>query len=93
MKVDQHTRGNGGGQQPQFVLKVGIKGEQYHRRVGAAWRTQNGKGLNIKLDPGIALVGANDISITLWRNEEQQQRPPQQNDNRHVLQDDDDIPF
>jgi hypothetical protein len=85
--------GNGGGQQPQFVLKVGIKGQQYHRRVGAAWRTADGKGLNIKLDPGIALVGASDISITLWRNDEQQRQPQQQQQPSHVLQDEDDIPY
>jgi len=82
----------GGGRQPEFVLKVGVKGEQYHRRVGAAWRTKNGKGLNIKLDPGIALVGAHDISITLWRNDEQQ-RPQQQQTTNHILSDDDQIPY
>jgi hypothetical protein len=92
MRIDGHS--NGGGQQPQFVLKVGIKGQQYHRRVGAAWRTKDGKGLNIKLDPGIALVGASDISITLWRNDEQQrQQPQQQQPPNHVHQDEDDIPF
>jgi hypothetical protein len=91
MRIDGHS--NGGGQQPQFVLKVGIKGQQYHRRVGAAWRTADGKGLNIKLDAGIALVGANDISITLWRNDEQQRQPQQQQQPSHVLQDEDDIPY
>ena len=95
MKIGGHS--NGGGQQPQYILKVGIKGENYHRRVGAAWRTANGQGLNIKLDPGIALVGANDISITLWKNDEQPRQPqgeqrPQQPSHR-VLQDTDDIPY
>jgi hypothetical protein len=91
VNVDQYTRGNGGGRQPEFVLKVGIKGERYHKRVGAAWRTKDGKGLNIKLDPGIALVGANDISITLWKNDEQQ-RPQQQQTTNHILSDDE-IPY
>ena len=62
-------------------------------RVGAAWRTKDGKGLNIKLDAGIALVGANDISITLWKNDEQQRQPQQPQQHSRVLQDDDDIPY
>jgi hypothetical protein len=57
---------------PEFILKVGLRDSKFKKRCGAAWRTKDGKGLNIKLDPGIALVGANDISITLWKNDDEQ---------------------
>lgn len=70
MNVSDYTRGNGGGRQPDFKIKVGLRGEKFHKQVGAAWKLKNG-GLAIRLDPGIALVGAHDISITLWPAEEQ----------------------
>lgn len=74
MNVNQYNRGNG--RAPDFILKAGIKGERFHRRVGAAWRVK-GDGIAIKIDAGIALVGAHDISITLWPAEEQR---PQNSD-------------
>jgi hypothetical protein len=84
---------NGNGRAPEFILKIGLRGG-YQKRCGAGWRTKDGRGLNIKLDPGIALVGANDISITLWKNDEQQQaRSPQQQSTSRVLEDDDNIPY
>jgi hypothetical protein len=66
---------NGNGKRPDYIVKVGIKGQPYHKRVGAAWRIQGGRGLSIKLDPGIALVGATDVSITIWPNDEAKQQP------------------
>jgi hypothetical protein len=63
---------NGAGRPPDYVLKIGIKGERYHRRVGAAWRVK-GNGIALRIDAGIALVGAHDISITLWPADEQSQ--------------------
>jgi len=49
-------------------LKVGIKGEKYHRRAGAAWKLDKG-GIAIRIDPGTALVSATDVQMTLWPHE------------------------
>ena len=62
------------GTKPEYIVKVGLKGTKFHRKVGAAWRIQGGKGLSVKLDPGIALVSAHDIIISIWKNEEKPQR-------------------
>jgi|GEM_PF-6990079 len=53
------------GRKPDFVVKVGLKGERYHRKVGAAWKNEKG-GMYVKLDPGIALVSGSDVVIALW---------------------------
>jgi hypothetical protein len=80
---------NGGGRQPDFILKVGLRGEKYHKRCGAAWTIQNG-GLSLKIDPGIALVSGTDVLVTLWPFEEQRRQPK----SPHTLEDDDDqIPY
>ena len=86
-RPDAFNRSNGGGK-PDFVLKVGIRGERWHKRVGAAWKTADGAGLNLKLDPGIALIGAHDISITLWPSDEQRQHTTYTEENL-----DDQIPY
>jgi hypothetical protein len=78
VNVNQYNRGNG--RQPDFIVKVGVRGEKWHRRVGAAWRVK-GDGIAIKIDAGIALVGAHDISITMWPAEEQRQ--PQTSNQQH----------
>lgn len=54
---------------PDFEVKVGRKVERgeksYAKRVGAAF-TNSAGGINILLDPGIALVGGEGVQITLW---------------------------
>jgi hypothetical protein len=77
MNVGDYTRGNGGGRRPDYIVKVGLRGEKFHRRVGAGWKNSAG-GLNIKLDPGIALVSGTDVSITIWKNDERQAQPTNQ---------------
>jgi hypothetical protein len=70
------------GRKPDYVLKVGIKGEKYHRRAGAAWAIKN-DGIAIKIDPGTALLSGSDILVTLWPHEPDRER------NKN----DEDIPF
>lgn len=55
---------------PDYVLKLKARDGKHATKVGAAWRTRSGDGLNIKLDPGIAIVGGEGIDITLWPFEE-----------------------
>ena len=62
-----------GGRKPDFAVKVGLRGDKYHRKIGAAWKHDKG-GIYIKLDPGIALVSANDVVISLWPDD----KPPQE---------------
>lgn len=61
---------NGGGRAPDYIVKVGLRGEKFHKRVGAAWKTKRG-GIAVKLDPGLALVSGTDVLITMWPAEEQ----------------------
>jgi hypothetical protein len=63
---------NGGGRQPDFKIKIGLRGAKFHKQVGAAWKTKSG-GLVLKVDPGLALVSGTDVLITLWPAEEQRQ--------------------
>lgn len=58
------------GRKPDYVLKVQLADTKNYNRAGAAWKLEKGGGIAIKLDPGIALVGANDVRITLWPNED-----------------------
>jgi hypothetical protein len=81
------ARSSGGGRRPDFVVKVGIKGEKYHQRCGAAWKLAKG-GIAIKIDPGLALVSGTDVVVTLWPNEQ----PQPQTDNRSQ-DDNDQIPY
>ena len=53
------------GRKPDFAVKVGLKGQKYHRKVGAGWSNDKG-GIYIKLDPGLALVSGTDVVISLW---------------------------
>jgi hypothetical protein len=57
------------GQRPDFEVKVSKRvpqGEKrYSTRVGSAWRNKAG-GINVKLDPGIAVLGGETVDITLW---------------------------
>lgn len=59
---------------PDYVLKVKARDGSYATKIGAAWRTRSGDGINIRLDPGIALVGGEGIDITLWPFEERSER-------------------
>lgn len=56
---------------PDYTLKVKARDSKYGARVGAAWKNKVG-GINIKLDPGIAIVGGEGIDVTLWPFEERQ---------------------
>lgn len=56
---------------PDYTLKIKAREGKYANRIGAAWRNKAG-GINIKLDPGIAVVGGEGIDLTLWPFEERQ---------------------
>jgi uncharacterized protein (DUF736 family) len=62
--------GNGAGRPPDFRVKVGLRGERFHKPIGAAWKLKSG-GISVKLDPGLALVSGTDVVITLWPADEQ----------------------
>jgi uncharacterized protein (DUF736 family) len=64
---------NGAGRPPDFRVKVGLRGQGFHKQIGAAWKLKSG-GVSVKLDPGLALVSGTDVVITLWPSE-QEQRP------------------
>ena len=57
------------GRKPDFVVKVGLKGQKFHKRVGAGWKNDQG-GVYVKLDPGLALVSGTDVVIALWPEDE-----------------------
>jgi hypothetical protein len=80
----------GNGRSPDYIVKIGIKGERYHKRCGAAWKIKNG-GIAIKIDAGLALVSGTDVVVSMWPNDEQQQSRPPQPPPNHVLEDD--IPY
>jgi len=71
---------NGNSRSPDYVVKIGLKGEKWHKRCGAGWKIK-GNGIAVKIDPGLALVSGTDVVVTLWPNEEQQQRQPTQDTN------------
>lgn len=56
---------------PDYTLKTKARDSKHATRVGAAWNNAAG-GINIKLDPGIALTGGEGVDITLWPYEEYQ---------------------
>lgn len=58
---------------PDYTLKIKARDGKYSTRVGAAWTNRAG-GINIKLDPGIAIVGGEGIDVTLWPYEERGER-------------------
>ena len=60
------------GRKPDYVVKVGLSNGGYARRCGAAWRLSGGGGIAIRIDPGIAIVGAHDVRITLWPSDDAQ---------------------
>ena len=57
---------------PDFTVKVKAREGKYATKVGAAWHTRSGGGVNIKLDPGIAIVSMDGVDITLWPFEERE---------------------
>ena len=73
MRIDA----NGSGRSPDFRVKVGLRGERFHKPCSAAWNLRNG-GIAIKLDPGLALVSGTDVVITLWPADEQGQQTTNQ---------------
>lgn len=72
----------------------------YWTRVGVAWPNKAG-GFKIQLDPGIALVGGEDVDVMLWPPYEGERdgrgggRAPRQNSGADYPDDfgDDSIPF
>lgn len=54
---------------PDYEIKVGRRVERgeksFSTRVGVGFRNRAG-GINLLLDPGIALTGGEEIQITLW---------------------------
>jgi len=54
---------------PDYEVKVGRRVERgersYATRVGVGFKNRAG-GINLLLDPGIALVGGEGVQITLW---------------------------
>lgn len=58
---------------PSHIIKVKHRDKSHGTRVGAAWPTKAGGGLNIVLDPGIAIVSGENIYVTAWPYEERQQ--------------------
>lgn len=67
---------------PNYEVVVKAKGTKYGRKVGAAWVNKAG-GINVKIDPGLAILGGADIA--LW--------PPKEWGDKQPDFDDDDIPF
>lgn len=59
---------------PDFELKIKHKDAKYGARVGAAWRTKDGSGVNIRLDPGISVATPEGVFLTLWPFESKEDR-------------------
>ncbi len=72
---------NGGGRPPDYIVKVGLRGEKFHKRVGAAWTLKQG-GIAVKIDPGLALVSGTDVLVSLWPSEEKPKPNYEANDDR-----------
>lgn len=56
---------------PDYKLKIQTRGSKYGSYVGAAWKNKAG-GINIKIEPGIGIIGQEGVDVTLWPNEERQ---------------------
>lgn len=67
---------------PDYELKIKARDSKYGTRVGAAWRTRSGDGINIKVDPGISIASLDGVDITLWpfREREDGERTPRRAD-------------
>lgn len=59
---------------PDYELKIKHKDAKYGTRVGAAWRTQDGNGVNIRLDPGVSVSTPEGVFLTLWPFESKEDR-------------------
>lgn len=58
---------------PDYTLKIKARDGGYATRVGAAWRTRSGDGINIRIDPGVSISSIDGVDITLWPYEERRQ--------------------
>jgi hypothetical protein len=58
------------GRQPDYDVTIRRRpkdGEKsFSRKVGAAWRTKSGDGINVRLDAGISVSTPDGIDLTLW---------------------------
>jgi hypothetical protein len=59
---------------PDYEIKIKHKDAKYGVRVGAAWRTKDGSGVNLKLDPGISVSTPDGVFLTLWPFESKEDR-------------------
>lgn len=62
------------GKTPDYELKIKHKDAKYGTRVGVAWRTQDGSGVNIRLDPGVSVSTPDGVFLTLWPFESKESR-------------------
>ena len=51
---------------PDYELKIKQRDSKYSTRVGAAWKTRSGDGINIKIDPGVSISSLDGVDVTLW---------------------------
>lgn len=51
---------------PDYELKIKQRDSKYSTRVGAAWKTRSGDGINIKIDAGISISSLDGVDVTLW---------------------------
>lgn len=59
---------------PDFEVKIKAQGSKYGTRVGAAWRTKDGRGVNIVLDAGVSVATPEGVFLTLWPAESREER-------------------
>lgn len=59
---------------PDYEIKIKHKDAKYATKVGAAWKTQDGRGINIKLDPGVSVATPDGVFLTLWPFESKEER-------------------
>lgn len=62
------------GGRPDYEIKIKHKDAKYATRVGAAWRTKDGAGINIRLDPGVSVSTPDGVFLTLWPAESKEER-------------------
>lgn len=60
--------------QPDYDVKIKHKDAKYGPKVGAAWKTKDGRGINVRLDAGISVATPDGVFLTLWPWESREER-------------------
>lgn len=59
---------------PDYTVNVKAKDAKYGTKVGAAWKTKDGSGINLKLDAGVSVATPEGVFLTLWPFETKEER-------------------